>query len=171
MITKPGINIALILFIATFIYSCSDSGGNNKSTRQKTGAKINIGTDPLIKRSAPKHNFDSVKAANAKKLYIENCSQCHGENGEGGPDWKKPDENGKYPPPPLNGTGHAWHHPMSFLRNHIKHGSKDKGGAMDAFGGSLSDAEIDDIINWFQSKWPDEIYAAWYRQNVSPRKQ
>lgn len=25
----------------------------------------------------------------------------------------------------------------------------------------LSDQEIDAVIYWFQSKWPDELYAAW----------
>ena len=49
-------------------------------------------------------------------LFKQNCSSCHGVNAEGTPDWKKTDSNGKYPPPPLNGSAHAWHHSIEVLQ-------------------------------------------------------
>lgn len=32
---------------------------------------------------------------------------------------------------------------------------------MPPFADVLTDAEIDVVIAWFQSHWPDRIYAAW----------
>jgi len=36
---------------------------------------------------------------------------------------------------------------------------------MPAWRDKLSDDEIDDIIVWFQSRWPDQVYAAWQRMD------
>ena len=66
-------------------------------------------------------------------LYRENCASCHKENAEGTPDWKTPDVNGKLPPPPLNGTAHAWHHPLEVLRTVVTRGGAPVGGSMPAF--------------------------------------
>jgi mono/diheme cytochrome c family protein len=29
----------------------------------------------------------------------------------------------------------------------------------------LNDEEIEAIVAWFQSQWPDEVYAAWYQMD------
>jgi mono/diheme cytochrome c family protein len=75
------------------------------------------------------------------------------------------DANGKFPPPPLNGSAHAWHHPQQVLVDTIKNGTAKLGGNMPAWKGKLSEQDIRAIIAWFQSKWSDEIYAAWYENN------
>lgn len=106
---------------------------------------------------------DAAQLQRGSKLYLQNCTVCHGINAEGSPDWTRPDTSGKYPAPPLNGTGHAWHHPKQALVSTIKHGTQKLGGNMPAWQGKLSDQDIDDIIAWFQSQWPDELYAAWQR--------
>jgi mono/diheme cytochrome c family protein len=36
---------------------------------------------------------------------------------------------------------------------------------MPAFKDQLADRQINDIIAWFQSRWPDEIYQAWYQRD------
>lgn len=110
-------------------------------------------------------NPDSVQIQHGHQLFLQNCAICHGANAEGAPDWSRPDANGKYPPPPLNGSGHAWHHPQRALVATIKFGTVRIGGSMPAWQGKLSDQDIDDIIVWFQSLWPDELYAAWRRIN------
>ena len=74
-----------------------------------------------------------------------------------------------YRPPPLNGSGHAWHHPKQTLHDMIKFGSPvdDSGkltGRMPAWTGKLTDEQIDAIIAWFQSLWSDQVYAIWYDQ-------
>lgn len=54
------------------------------------------------------------------------------------------------------------------LRRQIREGSQPENGNMPAFGEVLSSSEIDAAIAWFQSFWPEEIYAAWlvYDANV-----
>jgi len=95
-------------------------------------------------------------------IFQRDCTQCHGVNGEGDPEWRKRGVDGMYPPPPLNGSGHAWHHSTAFLQDRIKNGSEPGKGKMPAWGGKLSDSEIDAVIAWFQAQWPDQVYAAWY---------
>jgi len=109
--------------------------------------------------------YKPAYVAAGEGLYAENCSTCHGSNGEGAPNWQRPDAGGHYPPPPLNGTGHAWHHPLKGLYQTIMQGSPDGSGRMPAWQGKLSKGEALAIIAWFQSHWSDEIYAAWHRMN------
>jgi thiol:disulfide interchange protein DsbC len=98
-------------------------------------------------------------------LFKQNCSSCHGVNAEGTLDWKKTDSNGKYPPPPLNGTAHTWHHSKDLLRKTILEGGARLGGLMPPFRDKLSDQDIDDVIAFMQSKWTDDIYQKWASRN------
>jgi len=105
-----------------------------------------------------------------EKVFQENCAACHGKLGEGAPDWKKVGADGKYPAPPLNGSGHAWHHPLKMLFHVVKNGSPGGQGNMPAWGGKLSEDEMVAAIAWFQAKWPDQIYSAWMRSELASRK-
>jgi mono/diheme cytochrome c family protein len=113
--------------------------------------------------AAPERVQDFAKIARGGELYQQNCAECHGSGAQGAPDWRQRDADGMFPPPPLNGTGHAWHHPRRMLHYVIAYGSPGGQGNMPAWGDKLSDEEIDDIIAWFQSRWPDQVYAAWQR--------
>ena len=45
------------------------------------------------------------------KIFNNNCAVCHGQNASGPKgDWREKLADGSYPPPPLNGTAHTWHH-------------------------------------------------------------
>lgn len=114
---------------------------------------------------APVRIFDAATVKRGRIVYVQNCASCHGDHGEGAPDWHKPDASGKWPPPPLNGTGHAWHHPRAALVRTIREGTAGLGGNMPAWGDKLSDADINAVIAWFQQQWPDELYAAWWRMD------
>ncbi|MGM0594188.1 MAG: c-type cytochrome [Pseudomonadota bacterium] len=114
--------------------------------------------------------FDASTVALGGRLYKQNCATCHGSEGEGAPNWRQRDAEGRFPPPPLNGTGHTWHHPMRVLREVITHGSPGGQGNMPAWGNRLSPVEIDAIIAWFQSKWPDQAYDAWARMEGYDRE-
>ncbi len=105
--------------------------------------------------------FSADQVARGEKLFLEHCAACHGKNAEATPNWKQTDANGNYPPPPLDGSAHAWHHDLEILRRTIRQGGKPLGGLMPAFEGKLDAAEIDAVIAFFQSKWPDEIYQRW----------
>jgi len=41
---------------------------------------------------------------------------------------------------------------------------------MPRFAAALSDEQILDVIAWFQSHWPDEIYAAWSKAEERARQ-
>ncbi len=111
--------------------------------------------------------YISTQATQGKALYTEHCSKCHGKNAEATPDWRKSDNEGNYPPPPLNGTAHTWHHPLPLLRLTIRNGGARFGGKMPPFEDILSASDINSIIAWFQSLWSDEIYKRWASRRES----
>ncbi len=92
-------------------------------------------------------------------VFAENCAGCHGKKANGYFTWQTRGPDGKFPPPPLNGTGHAWHHPLQALVTQVKFGARNDQGKMPGFGQTLSDQEILDAIAWFQDFWPDNLYA------------
>ncbi len=89
------------------------------------------------------------------------CASCHGEFGEGMAEWRKVNANGNYPPPPLDGSAHAWHHPLLILERTVAEGGVPLGGVMPGFAETLSEEETRATIAYFQSFWPDDIYARW----------
>jgi mono/diheme cytochrome c family protein len=100
-----------------------------------------------------------------KTVFESNCMVCHGANGQGlAEDWKKPLADGTYPPPPLNGTAHTWHHPASMLLRTINKGGKDMGGQMPAFAQKLSENEKVAVVAYVQNWWSDEIYGTWLQR-------
>lgn len=100
-----------------------------------------------------------------KRIFERNCMVCHGYSGEGiADDWSKPLADGSYPPPPLNGTAHTWHHAKSALLRTINNGGQAWGGQMPAFADKISAAEKLAVIAYFQHWWPDQIYDAWIQR-------
>jgi mono/diheme cytochrome c family protein len=100
-----------------------------------------------------------------QKIFELNCASCHGIQGQGlTKNWRKPLADGFYPPPPLNGTAHAWHHPLSVLLQTIAKGGQPVGGTMPAFDEILNNEEKLSVIAWFQHWWPDKIYQVWFQQ-------
>lgn len=109
--------------------------------------------------------YDQATVEKGAILFQQNCASCHQPNAEGTADWKKTDSNGVYPPPPLNGSAHAWHHGMELLKQTIQDGGAKLGGTMPPFKDKLSDSDQEAVIAYFQSKWPDKIYAGWESRN------
>lgn len=116
-------------------------------------------------------SHDTARLRRGQRVFQQNCAVCHGRLAEGHPDWRKLGMDGKYPPPPLNGTGHDWHHPKAALVQIIKNGSPGGKGNMPAWQGKLSDREIEDVIAWFQSSWPPEVRTVWARIDRESKKQ
>jgi len=101
-------------------------------------------------------------------VFADNCAQCHGDYAEGlVSDWRARLDDGSFPPPPLNGSAHAWHHPNSVLLQVINTGGAAFGGNMPAFENVLNQAYKLAAIAYFQSYWNDEIYAQWQKMGGS----
>jgi len=107
------------------------------------------------------HGLDPQQVANGAAVFRTHCATCHGDRAQGVFNWQQPGKDGKYPPPPLDGSAHAWHHPMAALKDVIRNGTLRLGGNMPPWRDKLTDAEIEAAIAYFQSLWPAEIYQAW----------
>ena len=105
--------------------------------------------------------LDPARIARGAEVFRQNCASCHGDRAQGALNWQKPGADGKYPPPPLNGSAHSWHHPFAQLKQTIQEGTLRLGGSMPPWRGKLTDADIEAVILHFQSLWPAEIYQAW----------
>lgn len=110
-----------------------------------------------------KRNFDPVQIQRGEAVYNANCVGCHGPNGVATPEWRKPGPDGKYPPPPLDSSAHAWHHSTEVLKKTILKGTPPEIGSMPAWEGKLTEQQVDDVIVWIKSLWSDEIYDLWYK--------
>jgi len=106
--------------------------------------------------------YSEEEVAIGSKIFASNCVSCHGKRAEGiTENWKVRFEDGSLPPPPLNGSAHAWHHPLPLLLQIVQQGGALYDGTMPGFGNSLSEEEQYAVIAWFQSLWDDETYGLW----------
>lgn len=112
---------------------------------------------------------DAALIARGGAVFAQHCATCHGVRAEGAPDWRRRDAEGFFPPPPLNDSAHAWHHPLPNLRAMIRDGSAPGQGRMPAWGTKLSNEDIDAAIAWIQSLWSPEVYAAWLEMDRRAR--
>ncbi len=157
----------LFIFAISFVLvSCSKEEPSKSVTSESTAV---IAVKPVTTNVTPlpasQADFDFSKMALGGKLFKQNCATCHGDNAEGTPDWRKRNPDGTLKPPPLNGTAHTWHHSKELLMSIITTGTVNQGGNMPAWGDKLSQQEIDAILTWVQSKWPEEIYTSWLEIN------
>ena len=98
-----------------------------------------------------------------KELYQANCASCHQPNLSGQVGWKeKVDADGHRLAPPLNGTGHTWHHDDKTLFYITKYGLAKLvpkyEGKMMGFGDKLNDQEIKSVLAYIKSFWSNEYY-------------
>lgn len=106
-------------------------------------------------------NRDQVRRGEG--IYAKYCSSCHGQNLEGQANWRVRGEDKKLPAPPMNGTGHTWHHADDLLFGMVKSGlvppyaPEGYQSNMPAWGGILSDSEIWAVLAYVKSQWPAEI--------------
>ena len=103
-----------------------------------------------------------ISIARGELLYNQYCASCHMSNLSGAKNWKGVDKDGHRKAPPLNGTGHTWHHDDATLHNIIKYGLaklvKNYEGKMLGFEDNLKDKDIDSVLSYIKKFWPDDVY-------------
>ncbi len=151
--------------VSLVLSACSSDAPSPEkhTTADSNPAKVVV--SPPVKRW-----YDTTQVGRGAQVFQETCAACHGKQGEGAPSWRKLGPDGKYPAPPLNGTGHAWHHPLKVLFRVIKKGSPGGLGNMPAWDGKLSDEEMIAAIAWIQAQWSEDIYSAWIQRELISRK-
>lgn len=126
--------------------------------------EADLGTENSPKVS--KRWYTTQQVNEGKLLFAATCAACHGREAQGlAEDWKQVDENGNYPPPPLDGSAHAWHHSLDILKEVIEEGGASVGGVMPGFRSVYSDEQIESLIASFQSRWSDKTYKIWQERN------
>ncbi len=111
--------------------------------------------------SLPGRWYSAEQVKLGEWVYAGNCRKCHGVAGVSTSKWRTPLANGNYPPPPLNGSAHTWHHSFAVLLGVIDKGGVGQGGVMPAFKERLNEAEKLAVIAYIQSLWPRETYIRW----------
>ena len=129
-------------------------------------AAIAGGAYYLSNREAPEATllFDPVAVEAGQALYAQNCASCHGANLEGQPDWRSQNEDGMLPAPPHDSSGHTWHHSDSALFDYTKLGGAvvmeqlgiEFESGMPSFEGILTDEDINNILTFIKSTWPEK---------------
>ncbi|MES2333238.1 MAG: cytochrome c [Pseudomonadota bacterium] len=112
------------------------------------------------------HNAPDLERG--QQIYVTKCAACHGATLQGQPDWQTPRADGTYPAPPHDENGHTWHHGDAMLSDYIRRGGQavlDGMGVkftsgMPSFAGDLSDADIEAVLAFIKSTWPEPVRAA-----------
>lgn len=106
--------------------------------------------------------YTTAQVEHGAGIFTANCAGCHGDRAQGiTGDWRQRMPDGNFPPPPLDGSAHAWHHPLQQLVETIETGGIPYGGQMPPFAGVLDEADKLAAIAWFQDFWPADVYQAW----------
>ncbi len=89
------------------------------------------------------------------QIFASTCAACHGAAGEGTENWMVRDEDGRLPPPPLNGEGHTWHHSDGVLYGIVSEGGLGLGfgSNMPGFKEELSRDEIIAVLEYVKTLW------------------
>ena len=127
------------------------------------------GCAPETASTVPGRWYTATQVSDGQAAFRQHCAGCHGLQAQGVPDWRERDAAGRLKPPPLDGSAHAWHHPLAELQTTILEGNAALGGDMPGFGGALSEAEALAVIAFFQSLWTDDIYARWAERDRQAR--
>ena len=125
--------------------------------------KATAGLDGIdIAASTQYRWYEPDDVQKGRKIYAIHCAGCHGGTGQGGPGWGQQRVQTADAAPPLNGTGHAYKHPLDDLLATISKGSASSSVVgMPGFGELLSSKEQRTLVAYFQSLWPASVYAAW----------
>jgi mono/diheme cytochrome c family protein len=148
--------LAIIILLGLIFSSAYDFVGLNP-TPQPNLAPL-LGNEDI----PPPPPLDPQQVAQGQGLYNQYCAACHGLNGAGQPDWKIPNDDGSFKPPPHDISGHTWHHDDDLLLEIVTQGSDFPQSQMPTFGDQLTDDEVKAILEYIKSWWgPEERAFQW----------
>lgn len=148
------------LLLCLVVAACSDRGDAEFS--REFSRESSASQPPVAANAATGRWYSRAQVESGESIFQQHCASCHGDQAEGlAADWRQRQADGSLPPPPLNGSAHAWHHPLSVLLQVINDGGAPYGGNMPAFAERLSNAEKRAAIAYFQDFWDDETYQQW----------
>lgn len=146
--------LAIIVAGAWFAYGTND-GSVEPGQHRRTG-------QPFFIKPA-----SGAMLVEGKQLYGMYCASCHGANMEGQPNWRQRMANGRLPAPPHDESGHTWHHADAQLVSMVRDGFVPGVTApvgyesdMPAYGEVLSDAQIESILAYIKTYWPEDALQA-----------
>jgi mono/diheme cytochrome c family protein len=117
-------------------------------------------SEPVVINGTPVPQLpelDPERVSSGSVLYEKYCASCHGTNLEGEPDWKTPLEDGSFPGPPHDSSGHTWHHPDKLLLEITANGGNTEANSrMPAFQDQLTQGEMVAILEYIKSHWGNE---------------
>ena len=90
-----------------------------------------------------------------EQIFAMTCASCHGAGGEGADNWMVRGDDGRLPPPPLDGDGHTWHHSDNVLYGIVSEGGLGLGfgSNMPAFKDELTHEEIIAVLEYVKTLW------------------
>ncbi len=166
--------VSSILLLAFVIVSCSEESGkaatNTMSSGKGDSSEMTVALVDLTPKVGTNRWYTVSQKEEGQAIFSQYCASCHGKKAESVDTWRKVDDNGNYPPPPLNGSAHAWHHPLATLDMVIHDGGAPLGGVMPAWGEILTEGQRLQAIASFQDYWTDETYAMWLEREKSSRE-
>jgi mono/diheme cytochrome c family protein len=156
-VSQSNASIVVILSAALALGAC-DKTSEPAPAQMHEAATSGSDVAPL------ERNLDPAQVERGHAVYTQHCVECHGVAGKGlSGDWRVRDAEGRYPPPPLDDSAHAWHHPTTVLLEAIRDGSPPGEGNMPAWKGKLSEQEMQDVVAYIKSLWSDQVYRLWLK--------
>ena len=127
--------LAIVVLLATA--GCSSTGD--------VTPPLTLSSSPL-----PAPGLDGALVQSGEVVYASTCAACHGVDLAGARDWKDLNDDGTWRSPPMDSSGHTWHHSDALLTTIITNGSDDSTSAMVGWGSVLSATEIGAVLEYLK---------------------
>lgn len=119
-------------------------------------------------------NASTTPAALGEAVYAAECAACHGDRGQGQPNWQVANADGSLPAPPHDASGHTWHHPDDELLQIIARGGSIylETSTMPAYENTLTEQEMVAVLDYIKTMWGprEQAYQAeqtWMRRSLT----
>lgn len=129
---------SLLAAVTILAAACASEGATQQAPQDMDGA-ARVDTGPRT----------------GEQIFAMTCASCHGANGEGADNWMVRGDDGRLPPPPLDGSGHTWHHSDNVLYGIVSEGGLGLGfgSNMPAFKDQLTHEEIIAVLEFVKTLW------------------